>query len=133
GMWFNPQHNGEGWTIEELPDGRALVYWFTYDDSGEQAWTIGVGYVGDAQIAFAENLRPVGTRFGGAFDPNQVVRGAWGQLAFAFANCNEASMTYASSIAAFGAETLKPIRLTHPAGTVCLDAKPTVPTNGAWR
>ena len=29
--------------IEELPDGRSLVYWFTYDPQGRQAWTIGAG------------------------------------------------------------------------------------------
>ena len=42
GAWFDPAHNGEGWNVEELPDGRAQVYWFTYDGNGEQAWTIGV-------------------------------------------------------------------------------------------
>ena len=37
GAWFDPAHAGEGWQVEELPDGRNLVYWFTYDDRGEQA------------------------------------------------------------------------------------------------
>jgi hypothetical protein len=25
GAWFDPTHNGEGWNVEELPDGRAQV------------------------------------------------------------------------------------------------------------
>ena len=46
GLWFDPAHNGEGWTVEELPDGRAQVYWFTYDANGEQAWMLGVSPTG---------------------------------------------------------------------------------------
>jgi len=68
GSWFDPSHNGEGWQVEELPDGRTQVYWFTYDSRGEQAWTIGVADTSGTHMTVANNLRPVGTHFGSAFN-----------------------------------------------------------------
>jgi hypothetical protein len=132
GMWFDPAHNGEGWTIEELPDGRAVVYWFTYNDRGEQAWTIGTGSTAGGRITIDQNLLPVGTRFGSAFNPAQVELRAWGQFEFEFESCGEATLRYGSSLPAFGSGTLKPVRLTRPAGTVCLEQKPLVPAAGTW-
>lgn len=132
GMWFDLAHGGEGWTIEELPDGRALVYWFTYDDKGEQAWTIAIASVAGAKIVSTDNRLPVGTNFGAAFDQARVDLRAWGQLEFEFESCEKATLRYASSIPVFGTGTLSPIRLTRPAGTVCLEQKPLVPANGTW-
>ena len=132
GMWYDPLHNGEGWTIEELPDGQVVVYWFTYDDRGEQAWTMGIGSATEARISIAENLLPVGTRFGAAFDPARVDRRAWGRLEFEFETCGAATLRYVSTIPTYGSGTLKPVRLTRPAGTVCLEQKTSVPAGGTW-
>ena len=132
GMWFDLAHGGEGWTIEELPDGRAVVYWFTYDDKGEQAWTIAIASIAGAKITTTENLRPVGTSFGAAFDPARIAMRAWGGLEFEFSGCDQATLRYQSSVPAFGTGTLQPIRLTRPAGAVCLEQKPMVFPNGTW-
>lgn len=43
GSWFDQTHNGEGLVIEILDDGRALVFWFSCDTSGKQAWFFGLG------------------------------------------------------------------------------------------
>ena len=132
GSWFDPAHNGEGWTLEELPDGRALVYWFTYDGNGNQAWTVGVSQTSGARVVVEENLRPVGTRFGNAFDPARVNRTHWGRLEIDFADCNRATLRYASTNAEFGSGTLAPVRLTRLSSTVCLDAMPSAPAGGTW-
>ena len=74
GSWFDPTRSGEGFALEVLADGRAIVYWFTYDLDGNQAWMIGIGdeSIGSGSFPLAL-LQPVGGRFGPNFDPDEVV------------------------------------------------------------
>ena len=132
GAWFDPRHNGEGWNVEELPDGRAQVYWFTYDGGGEQAWTIGVAPQAGPSLVIADNFRPVGARFGAAFDPAQVQAQRWGRLELDFTTCLAGTARYESSAPGFGNGSLAPVRLTAPAGSVCLDTTPAVPQAATW-
>jgi hypothetical protein len=132
GAWFDPTHNGEGWNVEELPDGRSQVYWFTYDGNGEQAWTIGVSPTSGTRMVVADNFRPVGARFGAAFDPAQVQAQRWGRLELDFNTCLAGAARYESSAAGFGNGALAPTRLTVPAGAVCLDGTPVVPASATW-
>jgi N-acetylneuraminic acid mutarotase len=132
GAWFDPAHNGEGWSVEELPDGRAQVYWFTYDADGEQAWTIGVSPTSGTRMVVADNYRPVGARFGSAFDPAQVQLQRWGRLELDLDSCLAGAARYESTQAGFGSGTLVPTRLTVPAGAVCLDGSPGVPQGATW-
>ena len=132
GSWFDPAHNGEGWQVEELPDGRSQVYWFTYDANGEQAWTIGVSPTSGARMAIAQAFRPVGARFGAAFDPAQVQAVAWGSLELELTSCVSGAARYSSPLAGFGSGSLAASRITSPAGSVCLDNMPTVPASASW-
>lgn len=132
GSWFDPAHNGEGWQVEELPDGRAQVYWFTYDAAGEQAWMIGVSPTSGARMTIAQGFRPVGARFGAAFDPAQVQAQPWGSLELELTSCLSGAARYVSTQPGFGSGTLAASRITMPAGAVCLDAMPAVPSNPAW-
>ena len=43
GHWRNVNAGGEGITVQVLDDGRVVVYWLTYDDSGNQRWYYAVG------------------------------------------------------------------------------------------
>ena len=56
-MWYMPERNGEGWTLEILPDDHAVVYWFTYDNAGNARWLVGYGDIARAddgdEIQFA--------------------------------------------------------------------------------
>lgn len=132
GLWFDPSHNGEGWKVEELPDGRAQIFWFTYDEKGEQAWTIGVAPRSGERLEVTENFRPLGTRFGAGFNTADVRLQRWGRFTLAFDSCDKASLQYDSTLPAFGAGTLKPVRLTRLAGTSCVDGTPAVPSSGNW-
>src|SRR5690606_9924044 len=42
GSWYDPTHAGEGYTLQWLDDGRALVVWFSYDAEGRQYWMLGM-------------------------------------------------------------------------------------------
>jgi N-acetylneuraminic acid mutarotase len=132
GLWYDPSHDGEGWVIEELPDGRTQFFWFTYDERGEQAWTIGVSAVSGDRLV-VDSQRPVGTSFGAAFDPARVVRSPWGTIEVDFDGCDRGALRYASSQAQFGSGTLHPARLSRLAGTACVAAVPAVPGGGAWQ
>ena len=88
GAWYNRERSGEGFVVEVLPDGRAVVYWFTYtpDGSGDQAWMIGQGVVASfdslveepppgspvARIEIDELWQPTGAAFGPPFDAGDV-------------------------------------------------------------
>ena len=131
-LWFDPTHNGEGWVFEELPDGRTNFFWYTYDENGEQAWTNGVSPTSGDRMVIAENLRPVGTRFGADFDPAKVNRAPWGRVEVEFDSCDGGLLRYESPLAAFGSGMLRPVRVARLAGTACVGSAPAVPVNGAW-
>ncbi len=118
--------------IEELPDGRTLVYWFTYDPQGKQAWTIGVGTREGNRLEIPDNLITRGTRFGGGFDPAQVRGVPWGSLQFNFTNCDNVDVTYASTLPGYGSGTRAGTRLSALARAACLDGMPAPLTQGSW-
>ncbi|MGE5096941.1 MAG: hypothetical protein ACM3SO_17530 [Betaproteobacteria bacterium] len=132
GSWFDPAHNGEGWQVEELPDGRTQVYWFTYDARGEQAWTIGVSDTSGTSMTVAQNLRPVGTHFGSAFSSSQITLQNWGRLELQLDSCLLGSARWDSTQSDFGSGALRPTRLSIPAGAVCIDGTPSVPNSVTW-
>ncbi len=132
GGWFVPSRSGEGWFIEDLPNGDALVYWFTYSPDGHQAWTVGVGSRNGTRLEFAQTVITRGTRFGDAFNASAVERVPWGRLDFDFGNCNQAGVAYASTLPGYGSATRESVRLTSLASAVCIDGTPVAKTNGNW-
>ncbi len=97
GSWYDPTHNGEGFVLEVLPDGRLLAYWFTYDLSGRQAWMMALseGSVGQGSTQL-DLLQPVGGRFGPDFDPDDVTRQPVGTVRIGLA-CNGGFQDYKST------------------------------------
>jgi hypothetical protein len=73
GFWFDPARSGEGLVVEALPDGRAVVTFFTFPPPGstdQQAWFTGLARSGDdGEIAVDAMVGRRGGRFGGDFDP----------------------------------------------------------------
>src|SRR6185503_17725269 len=131
GAWYNPGSDADGWAIEELPTGGALVYWFTHDAAGEQAWTYGEALSSGDRLQVA-NYRPMGTRFGSGFDATRVMLTSWGTLDINFSGCDRGTLAYASLDSTFGAGTLAPSRLTTLASAACHASKPSVPASGTW-
>lgn len=132
GAWYVPSRSGEGWIVEELPDGRSIVYWFTFTPDGQQAWTVGSGTREGTRLRIDDNRIARGTRFGSAFDPAAVQLQAWGSLDFDFASCGAATLSYNSTLPGWGSASRAPVRLTTLAGGTCLDDTPTTPTGLQW-
>lgn len=97
GSWYDPTHNGEGFVVEVLPDGRLLAYWFTYDLSGRQAWMMALSEnsVGQGSTQL-DLLQPVGGRFGPDFDPDDVTREPVGTVRIGL-ECNGGFQDYKST------------------------------------
>ncbi len=118
--WYSPDRSGEGVVLEILPGDRAQMYWFTYDEHGQQRWLLGTGDIvtsGDEVTAvFTELLVTHGGRFGPGFDPGDVVMAVVGQAEIGFVGCDEAVFSYH----AFGQEeTLSLSRLSRTMGVDC--------------
>lgn len=92
--WFDPARNGEGFIIEILPGDRATLYWFTYDDDGEQDWLVAAGRVDGNRLLFPELIRVDGGVFGGGFDPADVARAAVGSATFTWDDCDDGRMQW---------------------------------------
>ena len=70
----------EGFLMEILDDGRAIVYWFTYEAEGGQDWFIAIGNVQGTRAVFPQLLRVSGGVFGPDFNPDTVEVPAWSSL-----------------------------------------------------
>ena len=92
--WFDPSRNGEGFMLEILAKDRAVMYWFTYDNEGEQDWYIAVGDIRGNRILFPELIQASGGIFGPDFDPEMVTRTIVGSASFIFSGCDTGAMDW---------------------------------------
>lgn len=132
GAWYVPERSGEGWIVEELADGRSLVYWFTFDPQGNQAWTIGSGVRDGNRLRVADNLIAGGTRFGSGFVAADVQLQSWGSLDIDFDRCGSGSLSYASTREGYGSGSRLPVRLSSVGGAPCLDSMPGSIAGASW-
>jgi hypothetical protein len=92
--WFDPQRDGEGFVLEILAGGRAVMYWFTYDSEGRQDWYVAVGEIRGNRVLFPELLRVSGGEFGPGFDPDKVERTVIGSASFIWSSCDTGAMNW---------------------------------------
>ena len=93
GHWFNKLITGEGVIIQIISDGRALVYWLTYDDSGKQRWLYGVGRRNGLTI----DIENVFVSDNGVFDstmPVLVDLEPVGEMEVEFSDCNSGVVNF---------------------------------------
>ncbi len=118
GSWYDPTHDGEGYNLEMLHDGRALVYWFSYDKQGNRRWFFGVGAQRGGKLVFDDMLTTSGGIFGPDFDPASVQIKSWGTLELAL-ECKTGTATYTSNEDGFGSGVLNIVRFTRIDGFQC--------------
>ena len=131
GAWFDASHEGEGFIIEVLEDGRAVIYWFTYQENGSQRWMVGIGEIEDNIIRTDALMDTRGGRFGVDFDPDEVILRNVGSLAISFLDCSTALVNY--SVDGNGASQ-NTSRLTHVSGHGCENETPApaIDISGSW-
>jgi CubicO group peptidase (beta-lactamase class C family) len=116
GAWFDPSHNGEGYLLEVLDSERAVVYWFTYDETGEQRWLTGVGEISGNTITVEQLYQPTGPVFGEDFDPADLMLNPSGSATFSFQGCDAGTVQYQIGESEGGLDI---IRLSSIAGLDC--------------
>lgn len=118
GSWFDPTHDGEGFVLEVLADGRPLVYWFSFDTAGNRRWYFGVGDFIDGVAAFESMRTSEGGRFGTDFDPGLVGFPDWGRLELGI-DCGGGTARWTAREEGFPDGTLELQRLTQPEAVDC--------------
>lgn len=92
GHWFVPERSGEGWVLEILDEQRALVYWFTYDEAGNQRWLIGEGTIREDDegwyLDFPDMYLTRGPAFGPDYDSSSLVIEVVGDGEMRFTDCD---------------------------------------------
>jgi len=92
--WFDPAHDGEGFLIEIQQDNHATMYWFTFDENGEQAWYVAAGEVRGNRLIFPQLIQTSGGQFGPDYDPDSVLRTIDGSATFLFESCSTGTFVY---------------------------------------
>lgn len=121
GAWFDPSHNGEGYVVEVLWDGRVIVYWFSFGPDGARRWFVGIGAIVNGKLVFDDMLTTRGGIFGDDFDPDLVERLPWGSLELDV-TCEDGTATYDSTEEGFGSGVLNITKLTNLIGFTCDDS-----------
>jgi hypothetical protein len=127
GSWFDPARGGEGVQLTVQTDlsgqSSAALFlslgFFTYTPSGEQAWFVvqtPMNVLGTKRTATGTLLRPVGTRFGAAFQASQVTYENFGSAEIEFSDCRTLKMQLRTP---WGARSYSFSRLTEPQGVDC--------------
>jgi hypothetical protein len=118
GMWFNPSRIGQGFTIEVLDGGRAVVGWYTFDDTGAPFWLAGEGDV--IGTVLRVNLRSAtGGRFPSSTVAEAVTSTPWGTLDLRFTGCDAGEAEWTPTASGFQAGSMRIQRLTQIAGARC--------------
>lgn len=122
GSWFNPNQNGHGFAVEILPNNVGLIYWYVYDNAGNQLWLIGNGTYKESQLNVDLTLVS-GSRFPPNFDSNDLKLTDWGTATLTFENCNNAMFSWQpdTSQTAYSSGQMPIQRLTQLTDLQCID------------
>jgi len=121
GSWYNADQSGHGFSVEVLPDGRAVIYWYVYNPDGTPTFLVAIGDL-DGDTIQADVYHQTGMPFG-TFDNSNLVQTNWGTLDFTVTDCDRAMLSYSSTMSIdgqpFGSGTIQLERLSSIAGLKC--------------
>lgn len=117
GSWYNPDRDGEGFSLQWMSRDEAVLYWFTYDLEGNPFWLFGVGTEQDGAIVFpvlhSAERSPKG----------EVSLTEWGSLELEL-ECNTGTMHWASLVDGYGEGSRDLNRLNRLASPACPTVRP---------
>lgn len=96
GSWYNAAQSGHGFSVEILPDDRAVIYWYVYNPDGTPTFLVAIGTVSGNSID-ADVYHHTGMKFG-EFDNSNLVQTHWGTLTFTLHDCSHATLDYSSTM-----------------------------------
>ncbi len=94
GAWFNPDRSGEGCVlVTELGEQIPQMSCYLYRD-GRQFWLIGPGEFNGERFVFNDITVTSGADYGANFDPDDVIREAWGTVTLTLRDCNSGRIEF---------------------------------------
>ena len=121
GSWYDAGAPGQGFVLEVVDQAearRGVVYWFTYDSSGNPLWLLGTGMVEGNQITFEMDEARGGVLDANGFNADQVELTSWGTLTLSFSDCLTGTARWDSATSA-GSGMIPITRLTKIRGAAC--------------
>lgn len=96
GDWyFGPSHDKEGLIIHFVEPGFLVVYWFTYDQFGNEMWLFGStgSFVGFGPVDI-DMVRYEGPSFGPFYDTGDLAESAVGTITLSWSDFDHGSVAY---------------------------------------
>ncbi len=93
GLWYNPEQDGHGLNIIVLDNNRMIIYWYTYDNDGNQIWLLGSGSFENG-LATLSVISTNNALFPPNFDADDVEVTEWGIFEIEFEGCNLAEFKW---------------------------------------
>lgn len=119
GAWYGgPGQAGHGFSIEELPGNRFVIFWYAFDQSGNRTWLVSQG-VRRGNVMFADAYTIDGGQFPPDFDETATTRVEWGTLKITFDDCNNAVASWVPDQTGFSNGTMILNRLSSIVGAPC--------------
>lgn len=128
GNWYNPAQSGHGFELEftSQPSSTSgqntvVAYWYVYTPDGTgQTWLYSQGsYDTTKNTVTLPVLLLDGAKFPPLFNSSDIQQTNWGTLTFTFADCNNGTASWSSSVPGYNSGSLPITRLTNVAGTSC--------------
>jgi hypothetical protein len=102
GTWWNASQSGHGLGVEVLDEKTVLIFWFVYNPDGTSTFLLTVAEI-DGDTASGTTFYYSGMQFG-EFDPTTLNEQVWGTTSITFLGCDQAIMTYNSTMSHMGIE-----------------------------
>jgi hypothetical protein len=118
GAWYDPAQPGHGLFMENIGDGRLLVWWFAYGPTGGQAWFGNIATITSGTTASINFLRTAGGRWIPNFNAANVTNPVLGSATIVFSSCDAGVVNYNFG-QGFGSGQMILRPLLRPAGTTC--------------
>lgn len=122
GAWYNAEQSGYGFLVQILPNHTFLAVWFVFTpDASAQSWLYMQGPYDPAsnKVTISDVLIEDGGKFPPNFDSTKIGRTHWGTATFTFTGCNDASVTWESTLPGYGSGSMKLTRLAGIAQLSC--------------
>lgn len=112
GTWADSSRASEGFSLEILSNGNALVYWFSFGPNSERRWFYNQGVIQGNKLVFNNLLTTSGPIFGEKNALSTLQQTPWGQVELQL-DCMNGTAAYSSVEAGFasGTQNLKRVTL----------------------
>jgi len=117
GSWYTRGQSGHGYSMHFLDWNRLIIYWFTYDNDGQQIWLLGDGEI-QQNKAQLKLIKTEGMHFG-TFIESDVQMQQWGTMQIEFSQCDKAILSWQTAQPGFVDGSLPIEQIAPVAGLAC--------------